>query len=100
MKVTDIKPQGLKLIVKVLKKEEEESEGGIVIAETVNAELSEGEVIAVSEQLKGVIEIGDKVLYPSKRGVGQYIDKQPYLWLDAEPSLGEVWAIVSRELEK
>ncbi len=96
MKVTDIKPQGTKLIVKPIPKKEEDLGSGIIAPETANADLQSGEVIAVGVELIGKINIGDTVLHPSKKGVSQNIEQTFYLWLDAEPSKEEIWAVISK----
>ncbi len=96
MKVTDVKPQGTKLIVKPIPKKEEDLGSGIIAPETSNADLQSAEVVSVGRELEGVIKIGDTVLYPSKKGVSQNIEQVFYLWLDAEPSKEEIWAVISK----
>jgi len=92
----NIKPQGLKLIVKVLPKKEEKFDSGIVMPETANADLREAEIVAVGEGLVGKVNEGDIVLYPNGKGVIQRIDGEWYLWLDATPELEQVWGVVSK----
>jgi co-chaperonin GroES (HSP10) len=90
-----IKPVGKKLLVKELPKRETKLASGLIAPETVNADLSEGEVVAVSDELKGVIEIGDVLLFPKKKGIGQIDGSEMYLWLDATPAKEEVWGKVN-----
>jgi len=92
----DIKPQGLKIIVKVLPKKEEVYSSGIVMPETANADLREAEIVAIGSGLDGVLKRGDIVLYPNGKGVVQRIDGEWYLWLDATPELEQVWGVVSK----
>ena len=94
MNTNTVIPQGLKLIVRPLPKKEETMDSGIVAA--VMADLSEGEVVFTGHLLNGVISVGDVVLYPTKRGVTQWINKEPLLWLDAEPSREEVWGVIKK----
>ena len=93
----NIKPQGLKLIVKVLEKKEAVMESGLIEVATANADLREAEVVAIGEGLVGKINEGDIILYPNGRGVIQRIDGEWYLWLDAEPGLEQVWGVISKE---
>ena len=92
-------PVGNKIIVFPLPKKEEQLASGILEAASVNAELSEGEIVAVSPQVakdsegNNLYKIGDVVLFNSRKGVGQIIEGKPYLWLDTQPHLEEIWGI-------
>ena len=88
-----VTPVGSKVIVYPLPKKEEELASGIIVAASANAELLEGEVVAVSPKLNGLYSIGDVILYAARKGVGQVFNGKPYLWLDAETHLGEIWGI-------
>lgn len=92
----NIKPQGLKLIVKPIPKKEEDLGAGILAPTTANADLDSAEVISVGVELEGKIAPGDTVLYPSKKGVTQWVDKISYLWLDAEAGKDEIWGVISK----
>lgn len=88
-----IQPTGQKLIVRPIKSEEVTMEdSGIIIPGVAQADLSRGEVIAVSSEVKEY-KVGDVVLYPSKKGVGQIIDKTPHLWLSTDVNREEIWGI-------
>lgn len=93
----NIKPQGTKLIVTVLPRVEEKGEGGIIIPGTANADLREGEVVAVGAQLESFISPGDIILFPEKRGCEQRINGKDYLWLDAEQGYNEVWGLIQKQ---
>lgn len=76
------------LIVKPLPKEEE-TVNGIVIAASVNADLTEAEVKMRSENIKDAVSVGEKVLFPSTMGLGQIVGGEVYLWLE----IHQIWAI-------
>jgi co-chaperonin GroES (HSP10) len=82
------KPVGNKLIVFPLDTEEQVI-GGVIIPGNVNAELESGRIVARSETLKDLFNVGETVLYPSSTGTAQIIDKKPHKWLD----VNEVWGI-------
>lgn len=89
-----VQPVGHKIIVYPLPKKEEELASGIVVATTVNAELLEGEIVAVSPQIDAnLYRVGDVVLYNARKGVGQFMNGKPYLWLDTQTHLEEVWGV-------
>lgn len=82
---------GGRVIVKPLKKQEETIEG-IIIPRTANADLMEGLVVMVDGAVKYVnssdgqikcIEVGHIVIYPADAGVGQFVNNEPHLWLEA-----------------
>ena len=84
-------PVGNKILVKQLKGKEEKSSGGLTL---VNSSLVEAEVVSVSQAWINVFKKGDKILYPEKKGVAHIFGGEPYLFLDADPNLGEVYAII------
>jgi co-chaperonin GroES (HSP10) len=88
----NIKPVGTKILVSAIEKQEEKI-GSILIPGTANAELSYGKIEAVSESISDVFEVGQTVLFPSGKGAVQYVGGLPYIWLDANPDLSEVWGI-------
>lgn len=88
-----IKPVGNKIIVFPLEKKEEKL-GGIVIPGTANADLMEGEVLEVSDEISNKCKIGDVVLYPSKCGVGTVFNGKPSLWLRYTED--EIWGIIKK----
>ena len=85
-------PTGTKLIALPLPKKES-TIGSIVVAESVNAELSQAKVVAVSEQVSNVYKVGHVLYYPSRKGVAQIIDGKQYIWLDADVFKEEIWGI-------
>lgn len=85
-----IQPLGSKLLVEVLKSQEETTTGGIVLAETVNAQLSKGKVLKVSPQVSERIAEGSTILFSSGSGVGQLVQNKPCVWLNES----EVWGIL------
>lgn len=89
-----IQPVGTKLIVEPLPKKEEKI-NSIVIAENANAELREGKVIAVSKAISKLYNVGDIILYPERKGVGQPINGKFYLWLDSDINKEEVWGTLT-----
>lgn len=83
------------LIVKPLPKEEE-TINGIIIAQSVNADLAEGIVEMRSDFIKDAVSVGEKVIFPSKSGLGQIVNGEAYLWLE----LHQVWAMSSLKKDK
>ena len=86
-----IQPVGDKIIVKPFKRKEEKL-NSIVIPKTANADLSVGEVIAVSDDINS-IEVGNIVTYPSNGGVGQLLNGDPCLWL----THSVIWGVWDKE---
>ncbi len=87
-------PAGTKLLVKPLPKKEEKLDSSIIIPESANADLREGEVVAISNEISHLFKIGDIVLYPNRKGVGFVYNQIPHLWLDSNPTKEEIWGIV------
>lgn len=73
----------------------EKTQKGIIIPSTVNAALEYGQVLKVSEGVKG-LKAGDTVLYPKGAGVLHDFDGINYKFLNGptEREAGEIWAIV------
>lgn len=78
---------GGRILVKPLKSKEEKIDS-IVIPSTANSELSEGLVVMVDKEITKYIDKGHIVVYPTGAGVGQFVDNEPHLWLQAQ----DVWA--------
>lgn len=78
---------GGRLLVKVLKSEEQEMDSGIVIPKTANSQLSEGLVIKIDEAIKEFTPVGNIVVFPTGAGVGQFIGNDPHLWL----TVNDIW---------
>jgi len=62
-------------------------DSGLVIPKSANAELSEGLVMNIDEQIEKYAPVGNIVVFPTGSGVGQYIGNDPHLWLQ----IGDVW---------
>ena len=78
-----LKPVNDKIVVKPLSKEEEVTEGGILLPDTVDqGKLMEGEVIAVGNGMYSasgtlipvVVDVGDKILYNKHAQLHEYDD--------------------------
>ena len=67
----EIKPVGNKLLVTPIDKKEERL-GELIIPGTVNADLSEGCVVAISDEISDKFAIGDIAIFPKNSGVGHY----------------------------
>lgn len=94
-----ILPVGTKLIVLPLPQKEEKLDSGIYVPGTANANLMEGEVVAVSSEISHLYKVGDVVLYPEKKGTGCVINGLPHLWLDTQFELKEIWGIADYQEE-
>ena len=78
-----LKPVNDKIVVKTKSKEEEVTEGGILLPDTVDqGKLMEGEVIAVGNGMYSasgtlipvVVDVGDKILYNKHAQLHEYDD--------------------------
>lgn len=85
---------GGRLIVKVLKSEEQQIES-LVIPATANSALSEGLVMMVDPVIEKLVPVGNIVVFPTGAGVGQYIGNDPCLWLE----VNNVWATFKMDEE-
>lgn len=94
---TILDPVGQKLLVLPISKEETKLDSGVLVANVNNAQLGEGEIIAVSKPLSTMYKVGEKVLYYEKRGVGVIHNNKPHQLIDGGDGLmqGDVVAIVS-----
>ena len=78
-----LKPVNDKIVVKTNSKEEEVTEGGILLPDTVDqGKLMEGEVMAVGKGMYSangtlipvVVDVGDKILYNKHAQLHEYDD--------------------------
>ena len=78
-----LKPVNDKIVVKTISKEEEVTESGILLPDSVDqGKLMEGEVVAVGEgmwsakavRIPIVVNVGDKILYNKHAQVHEYND--------------------------
>lgn len=90
-----IKPVGQKLIVLPLDTEETEAGGGIIVRD-IN--LQRGKIVEVSDELEGVYEVGDIVIFPKSTGIScpNYQGKS-CLWITSNI---DVWGIVKEQSTK
>ena len=92
-----LKPVNDKIVVKPITKEEEVTEGGILLPDTVDqGKLMEGEVVAVGQGMWSangklipvICDVGDKILYNKHAQVHEYDDDNIIM------SVNEVLSIV------
>ena len=93
----NLKPVNDKIVVKKTSKEEEVTEGGILLPDTVDqGKLMEGEVVAVGQGMYSasgtlipvICDVGDKILYNKHAQVHEYDDDNVIM------SVNEVLSIV------
>jgi len=81
--MSKLKPVNDKIVVKTNSKEEEVTEGGILLPDTVDqGKLMEGEVMAVGKGMYSangtlipvVVDVGDKILYNKHAQLHEYDD--------------------------
>lgn len=91
-----ITPTGQKILALPLQAKEEKVES-IILPETANANLSTAEIVAVGSSVADVYKVGDKILYASGAGVGQFYNGKPHIWLDGgdDKVLSNIWGILS-----
>ena len=91
------KPVNDKIVVKKMSKQEEVTEGGILLPDTVDqGKLQEGEVVAVGQGMYSangkiipvICDVGDKILYNKHAQVHEYDDEHIIM------SVNEVLTIV------
>ena len=88
-------PLGTNLLVLPLPKENHSTEAGIQITDTI---IAKAKVVEVSDEMKGIYEKGDIVLYAEKTGIEQYYKSQLHLWLNGSGyPKGNVIAIESND---
>ena len=92
-----LKPVNDKIVVKKISKQEEVTEGGILLPDTVDqGKLMEGEVVAVGQGMWSangklipvICDVGDKILYNKHAQVHEYNDENIIM------SVNEVLSIV------
>ena len=92
-----LKPVNDKIVVKPITKEEEVTEGGILLPDTVDqGKLMEGEVVSVGQGMWSangklipvICDVGDKILYNKHAQVHEYNDDNIIM------SVNEVLSIV------
>ena len=92
-----LKPVNDKIVVKTISKEEEVTESGILLPDSVDqGKLMEGEVISVGEGMWSangklipvVVDIGDKILYSKHAQIHEYNDENIIM------SVNEVLSVV------
>ena len=78
-----LKPVNDKIVVKPITKEEEVTEGGILLPDTVDSgKLMEGEVVSIGNGMYSasgtlipvVVDVGDKILYNKHAQLHEYDD--------------------------
>ena len=81
--MSKLKPVNDKIVVKTNSKEEEVTEGGILLPDTVDqGKLMEGEVVSVGKGMYSangtlipvVVDVGDKILYNKHAQLHEYDD--------------------------
>ena len=94
--MNNLQPVGQMLLVLPIVKEETKLDSGVLVANVNNAMLGEAEIIAVSDDLKKVYKVGERVLYYEKRGVGVIVGGKPHQLINGGDGLiqGDVVAIV------
>lgn len=92
-----IKPVGKSILIVPLPKENEQSEGGLIIVDNT---LTKGKVMEVSAEFDETYKKGDIVIFPEGAGIHQYYRNQNCLWLVATgyPD-GHIVGIISDEKE-
>ena len=95
-----LKPVNDKIVVKKISKEEEVTEGGILLPDTVDSgKLMEGEVISVGKGMYSangtlipvVVNVGDTILYNKHAQLHEYDDEHVIM------SVNEVLSIVKEK---
>ena len=93
----NLKPVNDKIVVKPISKEEEVTDSGILLPDTVDqGKLMEGEVVAVGQGMYSangtlipvICDVGDKILYNKHAQVHEYDDEHMIM------SVNEVLSIV------
>lgn len=85
-------PLGNRLLIKPIK-EEEKTEGGIVLPDSAKEKPMKAEVVAVGdgEDVKDLdIKVGDKVIYSKYSGTEIKIEDEEYIIIDAEDILAKI----------
>ena len=84
-------PLGERLLIKPIK-EEEKTEGGIVLPDSAKEKPMKAEVIEVGEKVDEDLDLhaGDKVIYSKYSGTEIKIDDEEYIIIDAEDILAKI----------
>jgi len=85
-------PLGDRLLIKPIK-EEEKTEGGIVLPDSEKEKPMKAEVIAVGEgeDIKDLdLKVGDKVIYSKYSGTEIKINDEEHIIIDAEDILAKI----------
>jgi len=85
-------PLGDRLLIKPIK-EEEKTEGGIVLPDSAKEKPMKAEVIAVGEgeDIKDLdLKVGDKVIYSKYSGTEIKINDEEHIIIDAEDILAKI----------
>ena len=88
-----IKPVGQRLIVFPLPDEETITDANIVV---MDMQLTKGELVGVSDELKDVYSVGDTVIFPKETGLSIHYKKKSCLWLNNQT---DIWGIVTEDKE-
>lgn len=93
-----IKPVGKNILILPLPKENEQSEGGLILVDNT---LAKGKVMEVSAEYNETYKKGDIVIYAENAGIHQYYKQQNCLWLNPVgfPD-GHIVGIISDEKEQ
>jgi len=91
-------PQGSKLIVLPLPKENFVTEGNL---EIIDNNLITGKVVEVSKEWEGVYQRGDIVIFSEKAGTGLMYQGKPHLYLNGKSHSdnGDIWAIETNDIQ-
>jgi co-chaperonin GroES (HSP10) len=81
-----IQPQGQRLIVLPIEKDNHKTQGGI---ELVDTELAYAKVVETSTELQDVYKEGDTVVFPKGVGIGISYRNKLHLWVKND----EIWGI-------
>jgi co-chaperonin GroES (HSP10) len=91
----NLKPVGNKIIVLPIQTEHFKTESGLTV---VQSELTEGKIVEMSDDFKGVYNIGDTILYPKNAGNGIFYNGEAHVFLNGTGApQGDVWAIISSD---
>lgn len=94
-----IRPEGNKILVKLLEQEEEKV-GGIIIPDLVNVVLRKGKVVRASLDWEKHFPAGTEVYFPEKKGTGWVYGGEQYVYLDCNPDKEEIWSTDENTLPK
>lgn len=81
-----MKPLNNYIVAKLIDTNKKE-ESGLIIPDTAKKKPHTGNVLFVSENVKGIVSPGDIVVWPSMLGVETTIDDKDYIVLDIKDIL-------------